>query len=169
MSYLITTDESGNVNVSTPVPKAALTYEGFKLILDEIPPLPSGHKYIIDNGQLSTAARNSSDNEQIDQDNIRVAFETIEADTKSELDKGFNFDGNKFALDQQSQLHWIRLFQLLQDGSFADQNIPTLDHGVYMLRVAQCSNFFNAYHSKASAILEAERVSKELAVSQITT
>lgn len=168
MRYFITQDENGDATIISPVPPKAQDYEGFNLILEEIPPLPSGYKYVIKDDVLTVAVKTESDNQQTKENEMSIAFGEIEAKTATSIAKGFEFEGVKYALDQQSQLHWLRLYNLHLAGDYQTQNLPTLNNSVQRMPLRKIKSFFDTYHTTITAILESERVAKELKRIEIT-
>lgn len=69
----------------------------------------------------------------------------IDENTRSEIAKGFQYDGQTFSLSSNAQLNWNRLFLMHQSGLYKPQNISTIDNKEYLLTVESIQAFYNAY------------------------
>lgn len=165
MKYLVTKDENNNAFVTTPVPKSYTAIQGFYLLLNQLPALPSGHKYVIENGRLTTSQETAAETLNRIKHLKLQEYRKIDRSTQEELANGFVYNQKNFPLDQESQNLYNRIYLKSIAGTYQDQNIPTSDFNVYLLSSANVAAFFEAYHTTATSINEAARAEKE----QITT
>lgn len=91
-----------------------------------------------------------------------IAFAAIDADTQAQIAKGFGFDGQWFSLSQAAQLNWQGLFLLHQAGLFEDQQISTLEGGVYRLTASNVQGFIQAGSTVLIQALKAGRDKKQM-------
>ena len=161
MKYFVTKDENDNAIIVNPVPPSAATYSEFFLLLNELPTLASGYKYVIANGELTTAQLTQQEIDAITAAANQVEFEKIDAETRAELANGFGHNQNTFPLDQESQNLYMRLYMDHLGGNFVSFQVPTINHGTYNLTDANAQLFFDNYNDALNAINEAARVKKE--------
>lgn len=162
MKYLVLIDDNGiDATVITPIPPKVDLYQGSKLILETVPVLPDGHKYIISNGALTTSVMSVQETATIDSSKLRASYQEANFTTDQTLEAGFSYSGETFSLDPLLREHWTRLYMYSRFTQFSPTNVPTLDQTTFQLTSNNIQAFWDAFQSKMIQVIEADRIAKK--------
>jgi hypothetical protein len=161
MKVLVIYLEDGSATVVQPAPPNAATYGGRSFVTDDVPALPSGHKYVVENGQLVTALISSQDQADQNAAVMKSKLQAINKATTTALDAGFTYSSTSFSLSQLRRELYERLWMKSKFTTLQPFNVPTMQDTTFSIQANNIEAFYSAYTSAVDAIIEAERVSRK--------
>lgn len=164
MKHLVLYEGSGNAVVISPIPTNVDLYTGDKLILDSKPDLPAGHKYVVENGVLTTAAFTPSELSAETSSALNKSISAVNYTTEESISLGFTFGGESFSLEPLLREHWTRQYMLFKVGAFQNISIPTLNQTSFQLNGSNIESFWAAFSAAINAIIESDRSAKKAVI-----
>jgi len=162
MKYFVAKESNGIISITSPVPPNYRLYKGESLILSEIPDIDLlTQKFIINDGELKIESKTKFDTDQDKIDSLSNSIKTIDENTKKEILKGFEFDGQTFSLSANAQINWQGMLSLKTASLFSPTEISTIDDQVYLLTISKLDAFIIAGRDKLQLKLAEGRSSKQ--------